>query len=110
MGFVNEYAGVDVDKEPRGQPIRAQVVLELHEHDDDALAGVQVVAVVRDRWVAAVHRGHRTPGPRFSIAIRVHRGTAVRRHGHRSTPVLSHGTTGRQAAVVIGVIGSDGRG
>lgn len=84
--LINKYAGVDVSKKPRDQPIRAQVVLELYKHDDDSLTKVQVIGVGR----RLVYRRRRAPGPPLDVVLRVHHGTAVhsvrRSHGATADP------------------------
>lgn len=71
--FIDKYAGVDVDEKPWDQPIRAQVVFELYEHDDNSLTSVQVIGVGR----RLMYRRRRAPGPPLDIVLRIHRGTAI---------------------------------
>lgn len=74
--LVGEYAGIDVDEKPRGQPIRSQIVLELYERDDDPLASVQVTVVV----VRLLQHGIRT-GPAAAAAAALDVALIVRRNG-----------------------------
>lgn len=74
--LVDEYAGIDVNEKPRCQPVRAQIILELYEHDDDPFARVQIVR--RRRRPAVPRRHDGAPGPPLDVARRgVHPGTAA---------------------------------
>lgn len=88
--LVDEYARVDVNEKPRGQPIGAQVIFELHEHDDDPLGRVQVAIVRRRRLLSGRHRRRRTlePPPVDFVAPRVHR---IRRRGTTAPAVHRNG-------------------
>lgn len=115
--LVDEYAGVDVDEKPRGQPARAQIVLELYEHDDDPLAHAQIVEQHRPLvvnghrpLVVSVHRplvvsgprgGDRTTGRPFDVAERAHGGATVH---HRRGLISS--TMSRESGATAGLLGS----
>lgn len=77
--LVEKHAGVYVDEKPRGQPVRAQVVLELHEQDDEPLERAQVTVVVgpASGRPLRVPLRRRVRGLRFLHAKR--RQTAVKR-------------------------------